>query len=307
MADKDWIQDFGTPYYALAYQVKEVLLEEQSKYQNIKIINSYQFGKMLLLDDIVQLSEKDEFIYHEMLVHVPILSHPDPARIYIVGGGDCCSLREVLYHPVRKVVLNDLDEEVVLACRKHLDFLHNDGFSDSRVKLVFGEASVQLQKTDQPYDIIIVDGTDPIGEGVKLFTSQFYQIVAEVLDRDGLIVTQSGSPIFQPNILRTIVENMKTAFPIVQTYTAVVPTYPGVYWSFTMGSKGIKPDIIEIDELNRKITDRGLTFKYYNPEIHHTSFVLPEFVKRILSDKLDYGIFDSPEQVWEEQKTLCSF
>jgi len=295
---EEWIKDFATPYYTPDYKIKNILYEKQSPYQKIKVVESYQFGKMLLLDDIVQLTEVDEFIYHEMLVHLPLLTHPHPKSVYIIGGGDCCTLREVLRHPIEKVMMVELDKEVVLACQKYMD-VAKDLSTDNRVNLVFAEASKTLQNNKDSYDIILVDSTDPIGEAINLFTPQFYQTAARHLNDNGLIVTQSGSPIFQPNMIQMVVKNMKTVFPIVKVYTAVVPTYPGVYWSFTLGSKMIKPDEIGIEELKKRITDRGLNFKYYNPRIHQACFILPEFVKDIISNKLPYGIFNSKDLIWK--------
>ncbi|MEW6619422.1 MAG: polyamine aminopropyltransferase [bacterium] len=295
---EEWIKDFATPYCAHSYKIKNLLYEKQSAYQNIKIVDSYQFGKMLLLDDIVQLTETDEFIYHEMLVHSPLLTHPEPGSVYIVGGGDGCTLREVLRHPVEKVTMVELDKEVVSICQEYLD-ISKDAYKDSRVNLIFAEASITLQNSKESYDIILVDSTDPIGEAVNLFTPQFYQTAARYLNDSGIIVTQSGSPIFQPNMLQMVVNNMKTVFPVVKVYTAIVPTYPGIYWSFTIGSKTFRPDEIKIEEIKRRINDRGLNFKYYTPEIHQGCFILPEFLKDIVSNKLPYGIFNSKDLIWK--------
>ncbi|MEW6095580.1 MAG: polyamine aminopropyltransferase [bacterium] len=292
-----WIKDFATPYYAPSYKIKNILYERQSEYQNIKIVESYQFGRMLLLDDIVQLSEIDEFIYHEMLVNIALLTHPNPVSVYIVGGGDGCTLREVLRHPVEKVTMVELDKDVVSTCEKYLDVAKNL-YSDRRVNLIFDEAAITLQNSKEHYDIILVDSTDPIGEAVKLFTTQFYQNAAEHLNEDGLIVTQSGSPIFQPTMIQRIVNNMKAVFPIVQVYTAIIPTYPGIYWSFTIGSKMFRLDEIKIEEIEKRINERKLNFKYYNSKIHQACFILPEFVKSIISNESPYGIFKSKDLIW---------
>ncbi len=293
---EDWIKDCAISYYAPSYKIKNILYEEQSQYQNIKIVESYKFGKMLLLDDIVQITEVDEFIYHEMLVHLPLLTHPNPRSVYIVGGGDGCTLREVLRHPIEKVTMAELDKEVVSVCQKYLD-VAKDVYTDRRVNLVCAEASITLQNSKESYDIILVDSTDPVGEAVKLFTPQFYQDTARYLNDNGLIVTQSGSPVFQPDMLQMVINNMKTVFPMVMVYTAIVPTYPGIYWSFTIGSKMFKPDEIKIEELEKRINERGLNFKYYNPKIHQSCFILPEFVKSIISNELPYGIFNSKDLV----------
>jgi len=294
---ENWITEDVISYYRSSYKIKNILYEKQSEYQNIKIVESYQFGKMLLLDNIVQLSEVDEFIYHEMLVHIALLTHPNPRFVYIVGGGDGGILREVLRHPVEKVTMVELDKDVVSTCKKYLN-VSKDSYSDRRVNLVFAEASITLQNSKEHYDIILVDSTDPIGEAVKLFTPLFYQNAYHHLNGDGLIVTQSGSPIFQPNMLQMVVKNMKAVFPIVQVYTAIVPTYPGVYWSFTAGSKMFKLDEIKIEEIEKRINERELNFKYYNSKIHHACFILPEFVKAIISNESPYGIFNSKDLVW---------
>ncbi|MBI4723111.1 MAG: polyamine aminopropyltransferase [Candidatus Stahlbacteria bacterium] len=211
----------------------------------MKIVESCQFGKMLVLDDIVQLTEVDEFIYHEMLVHLPLLTHSNPHSVYIAGAGDGGILREVLRHPIERVTMVELDDEVTAACEKYMPIAQK-AFQDKRVNLLFNDASVVLKNSKEQYDIILVDSTDPIGKGENLFDIQFYKDAEKCLTPDGLIAVQSGSPIFQPNLLRKVVREFQLLFPIVQVYTAVVPTYPGVYWSLTMGSKKFNPKEIDI-------------------------------------------------------------
>lgn len=293
----EWVKEKIYPHYMVEYQIKKLIHQKQSPFQNIKIVESCQFGKMLLLDDIVQLTEIDEFIYHEMLVHIAMLTHPDPKAVYIVGGGDGGILREVLRHPVKKATMVELDKDVVSTCRKYLGIAKNV-YSDKRANIICAEASITLKKSKDTYDIILVDSTDPIGEAVKLFTPQFYKNAYSHMSDNGLIVTQSGSIVFQPTMLRMIIKNMKAVFPIVKVYTAVIPTYPGIYWAFTIGSKKLIPDEIKVNELAKRIRERKLSFKYYNPEIHQACFILPEFVKSTISNKLPYGIFKSKDVIW---------
>lgn len=292
-----WIKEEIYPHYTVNFEIKKLIYEKQSPFQNIKIVESPQFGTMLLLDDIVQTTEIDEFIYHEMLVNIAMMTHPDPKAVYIVGGGDGGILREVLKHPVKKATMVELDEDVVSVCRKYLGIAKNI-YSDKRAKIICAEASITLKKSKDTYDVILVDSTDPIGEAVKLFTPEFYKNAYDRMSNNGMLVTQSGSIVFQPTMLRMIIKNMKAVFPIVKVYTAMIPTYPGIYWAFTIGSKKLIPDEVKIDELKKRIKQRKLSFKYYNPELHKSCFALPEFAKSTVSNKLPYGIFKSKDAIW---------
>lgn len=292
-----WIKEKIYPHYTVEYKIKNLIHEKQSPFQNIKIVESCQFGKMLLLDDIVQTTEMDEFIYHEMLVSIAMLTHPNPKAVYIVGGGDGGILREVLRHPVKKALMVELDKDVVNECQKYLGIAKNV-YEDKRSKLICAEASITLKKSKDKYDVILVDSTDPIGEAVKLFTPDFYRNAYSRMSDNGMIVTQSGSIVFQPTMLQMITKNMKAVFPIVKVYTAMIPTYPGIYWAFTIGSKKLIPDEIKIEELKKRIKSRKLSFKYYNPELHKACFILPEFAKSTASSKLPYGMFKSRDAIW---------
>ena len=292
-----WIKEQIYPHYTVSYEIKKLIYEKQSPFQNIKIVESPQFGKMLLLDDIVQVTERDEFVYHEMLVNIAMLTHPDPKAVYIVGGGDGGILREVLKHPVRKATMVELDKDVVSVCRKYLGIAKNI-YSDKRAEIICAEASITLKKSKALYDVILVDSTDPIGEAVKLFTPEFYKNAYDRMSDTGMLVTQSGSIVFQPTMLRMIIKNMKAVFPIVKVYTAIIPTYPGIYWAFTIGSKKLAPDGVKVEELKKRIKKRKLSFKYYAPELHQSCFSLPEFVKSTISNKLPYGIFKFKDVIW---------
>ncbi len=294
-----WIEDIsGTVCYKPTYKIKESIFKKRSTYQEIEIVVSPLFGKILLLDNVLQVTEADEFIYHEMLVHIPLLTHPSPQKVCIIGGGDGCTLREVIKHPIKEAKMIELDGDVVSVSEEYLKF-SGDPYKDKRVELIIGEGSATLER-EKPYDVILVDSTDPVGEAMKLFSSQFYKSASDCLTDNGMISVQSGSPIFQPDLLNMVVNNMSKIFPFVKVYTAFVPTYPGIYWSFALGEKKDNFKDVKKIILKQRITELGLKFKYYNPDIHFATFVLPEFVKDIISGKKPYGIF-STAPTWDSQ------
>ncbi len=271
-----WYYEDYIPHYRLGLEIKETLFLGNSQYQKIQVVVSYLYGKVLLLDDIVQTTEKDEFMYHEMLIHPALLTHPHPEKVLIIGGGDGGASREVLKHPVKKVKLVDIDAAVIEVSRKYLPNLGN--WNDRRLEVLVEDALKYLALTNEIYDVIIMDSTDPLPSGIAepLFSKEFFQIAYDHLSKDGVLVSQIEPPFFQPEREQRHWENLKM-FPIVKIYWGLVPTYPGGIWTYMIASKGKDPET----------SFKNLPFpcRYYTPEIHQAAFVLPPFMQERLPRK----------------------
>lgn len=272
-----WFTERQTDHVAISCRVRQVLHVEQSNFQQVGIIDTVEYGRMLILDNVIQTSVMDEFIYHEMITHVGLCTHPDPRRVLVIGGGDGGSVREIVKHSrVEKVVHVEIDEKVIEAAKKFLPEL-SSGFSDRRVEIVIGDGIEHVAAHKNAYDVIIIDSTDPVGPAVGLFTEEFYRNVYESLHEDGLFIAQTESPFLNRQLVSSVYGTVSRIFPIARVFVAVVPTYPGGFWSFTMGSK--KYDPLQVKE--EEIPD--LNTRWYSPAIHHAAFVLPPFMEEYLS------------------------
>jgi len=277
-----WVTEAWTPHVHCRFRVREPIFSQRSPFQRIDIVETFQFGRMLLLDNTVQTSEGDQWAYHEMLVHVPLLTHPAPRRVLIVGGGDGGALRAVLEHPVERVVMVEIDADVLEAAREYLPDIAAGAFDDPRVTLVFEDAFAYLERPSEAFDVVLLDTPDPVGPAMRLFTPEFYARVAAALTRDGLVTAQSGSPWFQRDVVMRTVEAMRANLPLVRLYLSHVPTYPGGLWAFALGSRG--PDPLEVDPETLRARFQALptATRYYTPEVHRAAFVLPPFVQALV-------------------------
>ena len=272
-----WFTEEWLPGLKLSVQVESIVFATKTAYQELAIYDTKQLGRILTLDNVIQTTEKDEYIYHEMLVHVPLLAHPAPQRVLIVGGGDGGSLRETVKHAeVREAVLVDIDAGVVEASKKYLP-QWNSGFRDPRARVVIGDGLAFVREAESQFDVIIVDSTDPIGPGEALFTEDFYSSVKRALKPGGLLAAQTENPILMTSVVRDIYQKMSRVFPSVKAYTAPMPTYPGGWWSFMCASLG--PD----QAVPLRQPDPGWGLRYYSPEIHARAFVLNPGLSRDLA------------------------
>lgn len=272
-----WFTEYHSKNVKFSIRVKEVLFTSKSPYQDIAVYETEDFGRVLALDDVIQVTTKDEFIYHEMIAHVPLFTHDKPERVLIIGGGDGGSVREVLKHPIKEVHHVEIDEQVLSTSKKFFPSI-SSGYTDQRAK-VFFEDGIEYVKNNKGYDVIIIDSTDPLGPAVGLFSREFYKNVYEALNDDGIMVAQTESPFFYSDLINRIYSDVSGIFPFSNIYSAVIPTYPGVYWTFTMGSKKVDPLLKDL----KNIPD--IDTKYYSKEIHKSSFVLPPFFKEIIYQK----------------------
>ena len=275
------MQVFAEPFrsgWQQAAQVRTILYEGQSAYQQIAVLDTLPFGRMLVLDGATQTSEIDEYVYHEMLVHVPMMTHPDPRRVLIIGGGDGGALRRVLEYPVKKATMVEIDGEVVRVSREFLPAISGDAFAHPCAELIIGDGVQYLRETQEHFDVILVDSTDPIGPAVELFNDAFYHDARRVLGEQGIIVTQSGSPLVMLDELQAAVARMQRVFPIVKTYLCSIPLYPGVLWSFTAASLTLDPARVAPAAIAARLRANGSRTGWYTPDIHPAAFALPNYL-----------------------------
>lgn len=275
------MQAFAEPYrlgWQQSVQVRKVLYDGQSDFQHIQVLDTVPFGRMLVLDDATQTSVVDEYVYHEMLVHVPMMAHPDPKRVLIIGGGDGGALRRALEHPVEKATMVEIDGEVVRVSRELLPEIAGDAFTHPRGELLIDDGVKYLRETQEHFDVIMVDSTDPVGPAVDLFGEAFYQDAKRALGDNGIIVTQSGSPLVMLDELKAAVNLMRRVFPIVKTYICSIPIYPGVLWSFTAASTTIDPSKVDVSNIAARLAANGHPTGWYTPAMHRAAFALPNFL-----------------------------
>jgi spermidine synthase len=272
-----WLVDQGSPDITTAFRISRLLHEEQTAYQHLEIYESPAFGRMLVLDGAVQTTEREEFIYHEMLVHPALCTHPAPKRVLIVGGGDGGALEEALKHPLDRATLVEIDEAVVRTSRQYLPGVAGRAFDDPRASVVIGDGIAYAAETPARFDVVLVDSTDPQGPATGLFSPDFYGTIARRLTPGGIVTVQSGSAIYQRDLIRSVRRTLRPFFPIVRTYVAAVVEYPGTLWSFTLGSLGPDPLALAQDAIARRTEGFGL--RYYTPDGHHAAFSPPPFLR----------------------------
>lgn len=269
----------GDRGYMQRIEVTRWVARQKSDFQDIAIFDTKHFGRVLALDGIVQTTESDEYAYHEMLVHVPLLAHGKVRRVMVVGGGDGGILREVLRHPtVEHAREVEIDPDVVELCREHMPGLSDGAYDDPRTELIIGDGLKIMAEMDETYDVIIVDSTDPVSVGEVLFTQKFYDDCHAHLAPGGILTTQSGVPFLQSQELIDTHERLKTAFADAAEYLTVVPTYIGGYMALGWGSDEPGHRRVPLATLQERYDAAGLKTRYYSPEIHLRAFALPPFI-----------------------------
>ncbi|MGB9863089.1 MAG: polyamine aminopropyltransferase [Candidatus Saccharicenans sp.] len=262
-------REYQTRHSGIFFKARKVLLEKKSKFQRIEIIDNPYYGKVLFLDGLVQTTEKDEFFYHEMLVHPALACHPRPEKVMIIGGGDGGALREVLKHPVKKAWLVEIDQEVIRACQQHFPWL-DSALSDPRAELAIADGFDFIQQTRDRFDVIIIDSSDPVGPSAILHARDFYLKLKRVLKSDGIIAAQAGSQLLHLDEHAQKFKFLKRMFKNALFYFGPVPTYPVGTWCYNFLSETVNP--LKVNNLR---IPPGL--KYYNEEIHAAAFARPQF------------------------------
>ena len=278
-----WFTEKHTKHVKLSIQVDKQIYSSQSEFQRIDIFESPEFGRFLTLDGYMMLTEKDEFVYHEMMVHVPMAVHPNVKKVLVIGGGDGGTVRELSrYKTIKEIDLVEIDEEVVKACINHLPQTAC-GFKDARVKCYYDDGLKFVRKYENTYDLILVDSTDPFGPGEGLFTKEFYGNCYKALKEDGIMVNQHESPFYKEDAyaMQRAHKRIVESFPISKVYQASIPTCPAGYWMFGFASKKYHP-IHDFDATKWNML--GIVTKYYTPRLHSGCFALPAYVEELLRD-----------------------
>lgn len=278
-----WFSEFHTPDVKLSIKVEEQLYSGRSEFQRIDVFGSKEFGRFLSIDGYMMLTEKDEFIYHEMITHAAIAVHPNPARVLVIGGGDGGVVRELCrYNSVKHIDLVEIDELVVDVCKKYLPFTARS-LDDPRVHIFYEDGVKFIRRYENKYDVIIVDSTDPFGPGEGLFTKEFYGSCFKALKEDGIMVNQHESPFYEQDAtaMQRAHKRIVESFPISRVYQAHIPTYPSGHWLFGFASKKYHP-VIDYDGAKWKAL--GIKTRYYNSHIHVGAFALPNYVEALLEE-----------------------
>jgi len=268
---------YEKPYEKTGILIKNKVLSIRTKYQRLEILDSYLYGRVLVLDGIIQTAEKGEFFYHEMIVNLPLIYHGNVERVLIIGGGDGGALEEALKHPVKEVHMAEIDGKVIEMSRKYLPSVSRGAFDDKRTKLFVGDGIEYVKKFKDYFDAVIIDLTDPSGPSQFLFSPKFYKSIFSALKKDGIAVTQSGSFPSQMEEVSMVKENMEQVFPFVKTHLGLVPQYGIGLFSYSIGSK--KSLNIDLKTVQKRFDRLKIDTKYYNPEIHLASGALPNLLK----------------------------
>ena len=278
-----WFTERHTPHVEFSIKVDRQLYTGQSEFQRIDVFESKEFGRFLTLDGYMMLTEKDEFIYHEMMVHVPMAVRPDTKNVLVIGAGDGGVIRELVnYDAIKRIDLVEIDEMVVEVCKKYLP-VTACRFDDKRVSVYYEDGLKFVRKHEDEYNLIIVDSTDPFGPGEGLFTKEFYGNCFKALTENGILVNQHESPFYPEDAqaMQRAHKRISESFPISKVYQAHIPTYPSGHWLFGFASKKLHP----VHDLKAgKWNALGIRTKYYNTRLHTGAFALPTYVEELLKD-----------------------
>jgi len=263
-------------------EIEEVLYEGQSEFQDIKILRNKKFGRIMTLDGVVQTTEGDEFVYHEMFAHVPLLAHGRAKRVLIIGGGDGGLLEEVLKHDVEHVTEVELDGGVVEVSKDYLSSICGQAYEDPRTNLVIGDGAKFVAETDQTFDLVLVDSTDPIGPGAVLFTHEFYSHCKRCLNPGGILVTQNGVPFVQGDELQSSVVHFRWLFADAGASVLSCPTYALGFMALGWASADADLRQQSVETIAARFDALAIETQYYNPRVHVASFALPNFIVKLI-------------------------
>ena len=280
-----WFTEPHTETAQFSIKVKQQLFSTQSEFQRIDVFDSEEFGLFLVIDGFMMASQKDEFIYHEMISHVPMAANPDIKEALVIGAGDGGTVRELCrYKSIEHIDMVEIDNAVVDASKKYLPFL-SCSLDDKRVCIHYTDGIDFVKTKNAVYDLIIVDSTDPVGPGEGLFTKEFYANCYTALKKDGILVNQHESPYYKADAeyMKRAHRRINEVFPICSVYQAHIPSYPSGHWLFGFASKTIKP----VEDLDADCWNSlGIATQYYNTELHKGCFALPNYVLKMLEDAL---------------------
>lgn len=275
-----WLTENSSDNLRLSLKVNEVLHSEQTKYQDILIVNTPEYGRTLMLDGAFQLTERDEFCYSEMMAHVPLCAAlKQPENVLIIGGGDGAILKQVLKHDIKKCVLIDIDERVIANSQKFLSSICEDAFKDNRAEIKCMDALKYIKdiklNNNLKFDVVIVDSTDPVDFAAGLFMADFYNDLKQIMSNNGIFTELTESPFTDTDLMRQAIEQMRQVFNNVKLYWGAVPTYPSGMWTYGIACNNLN---INLAEPVRNVNNT----RYYTNEIHRASFVLPPFLSELI-------------------------
>lgn len=261
-------------------KIKKRIFSGRSDFQKIEVLDAYHYGRTLILEGSVQLTEKDEFTYHEMISHVPLFTHPHPEHVLVIGGGDGGTIREVMKHStVTRAKLVEIDPLVIEKSKQFLSFVSCE-MDNPRVEVIIQDGIQYVKPYTGIFDVILIDSTDPVGPATGLYQKEFFQDVHKALKDDGIMVAQSESPFFDQQIVRELYTTLKPLFPIRKMYLAPVPSYPSGLWSFVFCSKKYDPIL---DNRCEDLQRLNLNMRYYNEAVHQAAFAIPNFIQELIA------------------------
>lgn len=275
------VEESHRNHFGIRYSIKETLFSQKSEFQQVDVVETLGHGKMLFNDGLAMVSERDEFVYHDMIAHVPLFVHPNPKQVLVIGGGDGGTLREVLRHKsVERCVMVEIDKVVVDACKEFIPVTSSE-LNSPRAELRIDDGVKYVADCQDKFDVILIDSTDPIGPATPLFGEEFYQNVHKILNADGIVVSQGESPFFDNEWQSKLLTIKRKFFSKTNIYNFSNLTYPGGLWSFTFASNRFSP----LADFNaERVAASGLEFQYYNAGIHRAAFALPQFQRNNLGD-----------------------
>ena len=278
-----WLTETLYPGYGQSFEISNTLYREKTAHQDLAIYETPALGRVLVLDDVVQTTEVDEFYYHEMMAHLPILAHGDARRVLIIGGGDGGALREVLKHSnVEQATMVEIDASVVDLCREHLPGISAGAFDDPRTRLIIADGTKFVAECGENFDIVIIDSTDPIGPSVALFEQSFYRDCHDILGSHGILIRQAGVPFFQADVYTTAYARLTAIFRDCALALVPVPTYSGGHMALAWASDDPDHRNILTDTIDKRFAAAKIETRYYNPDMHRSAFALPAFMNAAL-------------------------
>ncbi len=277
-----WVSETLYSSYQQRFKADDVLFEEKTEHQDLIIFENEFFGRVMLLDGVTQTTDRDEFVYHEMISHTPILAHGDAQNVLIIGGGDGGVLREVLRHKNLRCTMVEIDASVVEMSKKYFPDHSAGAFEDARCNLVIADGLKFVKETQERFDVIIVDSTDPIGPGEVLFTSEFYADCQRCLSEKGILVTQNGVPFFQGEEVINTKKRMSEHFADMSFYVVAVPTYIGGFMTLAWASNDPDARKVPADVIEARFKKAGFETNYYTPGVHVGAFSLPRYIEKLV-------------------------
>lgn len=299
---RNWFVDRESEFKEISHLVKRTVYETRSAFQHIKIIETYNHGLVLVLDEKIQSSESDEYIYHEGLVHPSMVVHENPSKVLILGGGEGATLREVLRHStVREVVMVDIDEVLVNTCKTYLSNWQDGAFEDPRTRLVIMDAIEYVQNADETFDVVICDINDPVegGPAARIYTREFYESVKEIMSQDGVFVTQAVEIFYDERDLHSVVNrSIASVFKVAESYCEYIPSF-GAMWGFVLGSDRSSARQLSSEQIQSRLESGGVeALRFYDAETHFRMFRLPKMIRDAIRNQTRISTQKEPLNVF---------